>query len=266
MKKVDTSAITGTTGMPVKSGVINHILQSIQEIATALTEGLLGVQYDATKLYIVNGVLGAISGSTYTINAGWIYYGGELYQVDATSFTVSGGQTAIITLATTYATGATGDPIQFTDGVSRNVLQIRKLVVAAGTSGAGVTGNTNSDLANAIPLNPIATINTVVGSMASTTTIDFKSTQNIFYNVGVPASIAYNLNWDFTAARQGTVVTLKVPIGSSASLTVQTSGSGFDVYNVGGTITAAKINFIYANYLGKNAAGNHEVRYTVAAV
>jgi hypothetical protein len=266
MKKVDTSAITGTTGMPIKSGVINHVLQSIQEIASALTEGLLGVQYDATKLYAINGVLGTISGSTYTLNAGWIYYGGELYQVDATSFTVTGGQTGIVTLATTYATGASGDPIQFTDGVSRNVLQIRKLVIAAGTTGTGVTGNSNSDYANLIPVNPIATINTVVGTMSSTTTVNFQSTQNIFFGTGVPASGSYNLNWDFTAARQGTVVTLKVPIGASGNLTVQASGSGFDVYNVGGTITANKINFIYANYLGKNAAGNNEVRYTVAAV
>jgi hypothetical protein len=266
MKKIDTSAITGTTGMPIKSGVLNHLLQSVQEIATALTEGLLGVQYDATKLYVVNGVLGPIVGSTYTINAGWIYYAGELYQVDATSFTVSGGQTAVVTLATTYALGASGDPVQFTDGSNRNVLQIRKLVVAGGASGSGVTANTNSDLANVVPLNPIATINTVVASMASTTAITFGSTQNIFYTAGVPASSTYTLNWDFTAPRQGVVVTLKVPIGASGALNVQTSGSGFDVYNVGGTITANKINFIYANYMGKNAAGNHEVRYTVAAV
>jgi hypothetical protein len=73
----------------------------------------------------------------FNASAGAAFYNGEVFLIDATSFSVIAGQTAIFQIAITqYTTNA--DPVTFTDGTLHNIHNIRKIAVLAGTPGSGI--------------------------------------------------------------------------------------------------------------------------------
>lgn len=135
MRKINTSSITSTVAMPFKSGTIDHLQKAYTEAVAALAKNMIGTDYDPTKFYILHGCVNSGSGSSYVISAGAIFYNGEVYLVDAATFTAS-GSTAVGTITKTQEV-TNADPVTFTDGVSRNVHDIYKIVFAAGTSGSG---------------------------------------------------------------------------------------------------------------------------------
>jgi len=152
MRKLDTSSITGSVGFPMKAGTLNHLQLAYQEVISAIGKCLSGSGYDPSKVYILNGCVNSGSGNTFNISAGAIFYNGEVYLVDATTFTVSGPSVTAVGIIPNPPTVTTGlsfysdtiaDPVQFTDGVTRNVHQIRKCVVQAGLSGSGAADYLN---------------------------------------------------------------------------------------------------------------------------
>lgn len=138
MKKLDLSAISSSNGMPQKSGVLEHIQSAYQEAIAATIKALLGsTTYNAAKAYVLHGVVNSGSGSNYSISAGAIFYNGEVFLVDAATFTITGANVAVGVISTTYYSATNADPVIFTDGVSRNIHQIRKIVMQPGLSGSG---------------------------------------------------------------------------------------------------------------------------------
>jgi hypothetical protein len=137
MKKIDLSSIATNVGMPIKSGVMSHLQSAYQEVIDAIVKGSIGGSYDPTKFYVLYGCLNSTTAPIYTVSAGAIFFNGEIYLVDAFTFTATGSNVAVGTITTTFFSGANADPITFTDSVARNVLQIRKIVFSAGASGSG---------------------------------------------------------------------------------------------------------------------------------
>jgi hypothetical protein len=145
MKKIDISAISTTNGMPIKSGTIDHLQSAYQEaIASTVKSIIFGSLYDAAKGYILHGCVNTGTGSNYIISAGAIFYNGEVFQVPAATFTISGSNIAVGSIQTTYFSATNADPVTFTDAVNRNVHQIRQIVFAAGLSGSGAFNFNNS--------------------------------------------------------------------------------------------------------------------------
>ncbi|HWB91963.1 MAG TPA: hypothetical protein VG605_08930 [Puia sp.] len=137
MRKLDTSAISSSIGLPVKSGTLQHIQLAYQEALGEIAKAITGSAYDPTKAYILNGCVNSGSGSNYSISAGSIFFNGEVYLVDAASFSISGSNVAVGAFATTFFAAANADPVQFTDGITRTIHQIRKIVLQPGLSGSG---------------------------------------------------------------------------------------------------------------------------------
>jgi hypothetical protein len=138
MKKVDVSAVTTTNAMPVKSGTIDHIQSAYQEaISSAIKSIIFGSLYDPANGYILHGCVNSGTGSSYVISAGAVFFNGEVYQVPAASFSTTGLEVPVGVIQTTFFSGVNADPVAFTDGVSRNVHQIRQVVMQAGLSGSG---------------------------------------------------------------------------------------------------------------------------------
>jgi hypothetical protein len=145
MRKLDTSAVTTTVGLPLKAGSLVHLQLAYQEAISALGQALAGSAYNPGKVYVLSGCVNSGSGNNYNISAGSIFYNGEVYLVDAASFTISGANVAVgvvpnpptVTTGLTYFSDVIADPVQFTDGVNRNVHQIRKCVIQPGLSGSG---------------------------------------------------------------------------------------------------------------------------------
>lgn len=262
MKTIDTSAISTTAGLPGKSGVLNHLQQSFKEILTALGQYIAGSPtYSTSVVYVLYGCVDSGSGLAHTISAGYVFFNGEFYQVDGVSFVSTAGQVAIASIVTTFATGAAGDPVGFTDGSSHNVLQIRKVVISSGVSGTGgITADFTAWKRNASP--SLAT--QLVASYGTTQTVNFTMDQAYFYTVA-PLSGTSTLNFDMTGAVPGTVITLKLvmPIGSTFNIA---SPAGTDVYNFGGAVGFSHTNFITCEYVGLNNSGNMEIRYSIATV
>jgi hypothetical protein len=137
MKKIDLSNISTSVGMPIKSGVLSHLQSAYQEVIDAIVKGSIGGSYDPAKYYVLYGCENSTTAPIYTVSAGAIFFNGEVYLVDAFTFTSSGSDVAVGTITTTFFSGANADPITFTDSVARNVLQIRKVAFASAVSGSG---------------------------------------------------------------------------------------------------------------------------------
>lgn len=158
MKKLDTSAIAPGIAFKPKGGTLMFLQLAYQEALAELTYNKIGSSYDPTKGYILNGCVNTGSGSNYVISAGSIFFNGEIFIVPAATFTISGGNVAEGAITTTqYITDA--DPSVFTDGVSRNVHNIRQIVFAPALSGSG-----SVDFNNAVQLayKPVGSIGQTV--------------------------------------------------------------------------------------------------------
>lgn len=254
MRKFDTSEITSTIAAPIKSGTIDHIQLAYQEALTALANAVIRRVNDTTNVYILYGCVNTGSGLNYIISAGALYYAGEVYLVDATTFTAAGGQTAVGNIVITQNT-TNADPVTFSDSIARNVHNIRKIVFASAVSGSGL-----SDFANLIP-SPLVLQSIPIATMPASVTVNFKGDQAIFYT---SATSSVTINFDFTNAVPGSVVRLKWTFGAGLTLTINTPGGATIIRDSGNLAAVASANnLLYFIYLGVNDAGNNEVSYTL---
>ena len=136
MKKINTSPITSTVGLPIKSGTLNHLQEAYREIVESAVRSLIGNAYSTGSFYKLYGCENTGSGSNYIISAGAIFYNGEIYLVDAATFTAAGGEVAVGTITTTNILAANADPVTLTNSTTANVHEVRKIVFASGVAGS----------------------------------------------------------------------------------------------------------------------------------
>jgi hypothetical protein len=132
MKKILSNFISATAEQPFKQGTWIHLQAGISEALEALARRQIGPTYDSGKVYVLYGCVNSTTAPIYTVSAGAVFYGGEIYLVPAFTFTAA--STAVGTITTTYAAAANADPVEFTDGANHNVHEIRTIVVSDGTS------------------------------------------------------------------------------------------------------------------------------------
>lgn len=127
MKKLDVSAISTSIAMPIKSGTLQFMQDAHKEALTAIIKNV--VQYpQADTIYILSGCVNSGDLTAHNISAGTLYVNEEVYDFSGAIFTLTGLQKAYARIETTqYTTNA--DPVAFTDGVSRNIHNIRKIVI-----------------------------------------------------------------------------------------------------------------------------------------
>lgn len=136
MKILNISDISSSNAMPVKSGTLQFLQDAHKETVAGLITNILPNPISGT-VYIISGCVNSGTGSVYNISAGVIYYNGEIFNFDGASFTLTGLQKTYARIETTqYITNA--DPVQFTDGVNRNVHNIRKFVVENTITSSGL--------------------------------------------------------------------------------------------------------------------------------
>lgn len=133
MKRIDFGNAVGGVKQPLLSRSMEFLQDSYKEIFDALAQSII---IDKTLYNVLFGCVNSTpGGGTFTISAGAIYQNGEVYLVDAATLTPGGGQTVVLVLETTYQSG---DPIQFSDGSTHNVHEIKKLKLQNGVSGSGL--------------------------------------------------------------------------------------------------------------------------------
>lgn len=136
MKRLDTTPITSTNEFPVKSGTLDFIQDAYKETFANLFTNLVPIPLTDT-MYIISGCSNSGSGANYIISAGVLYLNGEIFNFDGATFTLSGLQKAYASFITTqYTTNA--DPVTFTDGISRNVHNIKKITITNTITSSGL--------------------------------------------------------------------------------------------------------------------------------
>ena len=138
---LDNTAITDLAQLPYKKGTVKFLQDSHKIDLANVVSSLLNIDGANTTAYVLYGCINTGTYPAYNISDGVIYYGGEIYNVAASSFTATGSNVAVLKLVVTqYTTDA--DPVTFTDSVARNVHNIRTLNFQAGASGSGISDYT----------------------------------------------------------------------------------------------------------------------------
>jgi hypothetical protein len=134
--RILTSAIAPGRKLALTKERLDFIQNNVEQLASSIMLGLLGT-YTANDVIIVEGcVFTGTDPGARTMTAGVIYYNGMFYQVPSASFTTTGSNIPLWTLAT-----ATSDLATFSDGFQTNVEQVQTFVLVAGpVGGAGITG------------------------------------------------------------------------------------------------------------------------------
>ena len=252
MKKIDESAISGTVGMPIKSGVLQFLQDETKDAIELLMDILFHTNVypdTANTPYILQGITNRTSGGgVFSSDAGFIKYNGEIFYVPNSSFTPANHP--VVVLVTTFGNiAANADPVLFTDGTSRNVLQTRTMAVVDGTSS---TANYIADLS---AINVIGEFNNY--SDYSSTTVAYTvstvfstitcTTANQFSQIFVTAvfnSIDTTHVHSLQILKNGTVITTGVGtayVTCSANGTTMVNAQVVTVINRGDVITC-KIN------------------------
>jgi hypothetical protein len=136
MKILNINDIGSSNAMPIKAGTLQFLQDAHKETIAGLITNIIPTPLSNT-IYILSGCRNSTVAPIHTLSAGVLYYNGEIFNFDGATFTLTGLQKAYARILTTqYLTNA--DPVQFTDGVSRNVHNIRKIVIEATTTSSGL--------------------------------------------------------------------------------------------------------------------------------
>jgi len=202
--------------MPLKSGTLQFLQDANTEAFAALLTALIGPTYNPSTVYILYGIqLANWVTPNFSCAAGAAFYGGEIYLIDATVFSITGVDVPVFSLGITqYTTDA--DPVTFTDSSVHNVHNIRKLVISAGATGSGI-----ADFGSAVFLSfYIPTPVNLTQAGAITITGTYPNFTISSPNVGIlnPVLAAGSTNVGDVSPGSGTdlVVTFDIPLTTSA--------------------------------------------------
>lgn len=144
MRKLDVSPITDNSEFPVTSGTLQFLQDSYGELFSAMMTALIGLSnYNTNTVYVLYGCVNTGVAPNLNISAGVVFYNGELYYVNATSFTPTTGNVGIWQEVTTQY-GVNADPATFSDLTVHNVHNIRMLQIVQGATGSGLSDYASS--------------------------------------------------------------------------------------------------------------------------
>ncbi len=136
MNKILTNSIVDPTiGQPFTGPSLEFLQQATSESIFGLAFSIVNSNsYSPFQAYSLIGAEGP-SGTGDTFTSGFIFYSGELFY----STGWSSGPFADVPVATLDITNSPlADPIEFTDGISRNVCNIRRLKIVDAAGGSGL--------------------------------------------------------------------------------------------------------------------------------
>lgn len=144
MNKIITSNILDPTiQQPFTGNSLEFLQNATKESILGVILSQIGDSYDSTKAYVL---LGLYPYGTNQYKDGYILWNGEIWYSTGKTSTTAFANVAVMN--ETITNDGTADPVTFTDGVSRNVHNVRRLVLSDAVSGSG-----DFDLSDAIYIN-----------------------------------------------------------------------------------------------------------------
>ncbi len=142
-KIITTDILDPNIQQPFTGKSLDFLQNSTKEQSAAFARGMIGDTYDSAVAYILHGV------NTYGTNQykeGYIFWAGEVFYCPGKASITAFVNVPVLTL--TVANGATADPVTFSDLVSRNVHNVRTLVMSDAVAASGTF-----DLSDAVYVN-----------------------------------------------------------------------------------------------------------------
>ena len=125
---------TSTAGQPIGAETLDFIQGAWNDPITALLKAVVG-SYTTNDVIIIEGCKvttgSPTSAGACTITSGVIYLNGVWYAVDSFSGTITGSNVIVGTITTSDAVG----PVQFTDGNSYSIHEIKRIVLTQALTG-----------------------------------------------------------------------------------------------------------------------------------
>lgn len=146
MDKLDVTQISDPTSQqPLTGKSVDFIQDAFRDSLNAAVRAIVGGHWDTSVVYILNGL--EMTGANNDISNGYAFYQSEVFFVTGASNTVAFSNVPV--LIPDYPTAhPTLDPILFSDGVNKNVHNIRRLKIVDQVSGSG-----SSDYADVVFIN-----------------------------------------------------------------------------------------------------------------
>lgn len=143
MKRLSTTPITNSAQFFPKKGTLEFLQLQHRETTAATIIALIGPAYSISTMYVLYGVVNTGTYPTYTVSTGAVFHNGEIYYIDAASFTATGSDVAVFSsVQTQYAIDA--DPCTFSDATTHNIHNIVKMQLTVGSSGSGLADLTQA--------------------------------------------------------------------------------------------------------------------------
>lgn len=241
MNKILTTSISDPTiQQPFTGHSLDFLQNANKEVALGLARMLADGAYSSSNAYVISGLE---QYGTNQYSGGYVLYGEEIYSCDGKSTTTAFVNTAVLTL--TVTNDATSDPITFTDGVPRNVHNVRKMVMSDAVSGTGTVDYSNCifynrSIAYAPTLTAYTTADVLVGGGVTSASgfAFYRRTQSgvkIYFT-------SYDLSTTATTAKIVISLPFAIPTtGGSAKLAYGISQCSFFKTGVGTISTFANI-------------------------
>ncbi len=198
-----TDVVDPSIQQPLTTKSLDFLQDANKETTLALATAFIGDNYDSTLPYILTGL--DIYG-THQYHEGYVLYGGEVYYSAGKSGTTAFSNMPVMTITTTNDSIA--DPVTFTDGVARNVHNVRRMVLSDAVSGTGTFNLTAATRVqnSAKTYTPTLTATAIGGAVNSTGftgtatgKYTFKhNTLNIYMNVTNVATFSTSVELGFT--------------------------------------------------------------------
>jgi hypothetical protein len=136
MKRLDVSSVTSSVSLPLKSGSLQFLQDSHKEAMAGILKNIIE-QPETDTIYILSGCENSATAPNHSLSPGVLYVNGEIYDFDGASFVLTGLQKAYARIETTQFL-VNADPVEFTDGIQRNIHNIRKIVIENTTTSSGL--------------------------------------------------------------------------------------------------------------------------------
>ena len=144
MKILDLNPVTPSVGVIIQKNTLLHITDAYKESFESLGKSMLPVSAYTGKLVVLYGcVITGTNPGARTITAGAVFYNGQVYQVQASTFTTTGSQIGIWTLVDLNAASIES---KLTDGTDVHMLVNNAFVFSAGAAASGLFDETSASI------------------------------------------------------------------------------------------------------------------------
>lgn len=191
MNKIDTTQIVDPTSQqPFTGRSLQFLQEGLQDALNSLGRCLAGADYNNSTVYVLNGL--EMTGANDDIANGYAFYNQELWLVEGATNTAAFIDGVVLIQSTPIDPAY--DPVVFSDGVPKNVHNIRRLKIVDQNPGSGIADYNQVVFINR---NKITAKTGTLQSTASASITNYSLTGGNYFS---PSNRTVNLKVTFTAS------------------------------------------------------------------